>query len=82
MEYQDKVNAAFANDDRNVLIETSPSSQRIKQQIKQQRRKHLEDISTGEISPQQTVAYLAALNACARVRDHAGNIAEAISGEK
>lgn len=82
VEYQKKINAALVQDNRNVVIETDSLSQRIKNEIKQLRRRHLEQISTGQISPQLTVAFLAALNAYSRVRDHISNIAEAVSGEK
>ncbi len=44
--------------------------------------KLLDDLSSGEIPPLVSVAYLATLNAYARVRDHSQNIAEVISGEK
>ena len=50
--------------------------------LKAQRRKHLDDLSNGDIPPQVSVAYLAALNAYERVRDHSRNIAEVVSGEK
>ena len=75
-------NMALARDNRNVLTQTIATSERIKKEIKQLRRKHLNDLSTGNIPPQVSVAYLAALNAYSRVRDHSHNIAEAISGEK
>jgi phosphate:Na+ symporter len=81
-EYLAAVNAALAKDDRNVLVETNALSRRIRNEIKQLRRKHLDDLSSGTIPPLVNVAYLATLNAYARVRDHSQNIAEAVSGEK
>lgn len=80
--YLQDANTALARDNRNVLTQTIAASERIKKEIKQLRRKHLNDLSTGNIPPQVSVAYLAALNAYSRVRDHSHNIAEAISGEK
>ena len=80
--YLQDANTALARDNRNVLTQTIATSERIKKEIKQLRRKHLNDLSTGNIPPQVSVAYLAALNAYSRVRDHSHNIAEAISGEK
>ena len=81
-EYLARVNDALENDNQNIVVETDATSQRIKAHVKQLRRMHLQDISTGQISPQLTVAVLAALNAYMRVRDHISNIAEAICGEK
>ncbi|MDG2383050.1 MAG: Na/Pi cotransporter family protein [Pirellulaceae bacterium] len=82
MEYQAKINSALTQDNRNVVTETESLSNRIKEEVKQLRRRHLDQISSGEISPQLTVAFLAALNAYSRVRDHISNIAEAVCGEK
>ncbi len=81
-EYLAAINEALAKEDRNVLVKTDPMVRRIRDQIKQLRRKHLDDLSGGKIPPLVSVAYLAALNAYARVRDHSHNIAEAVSGEK
>ena len=81
-DYLAAINTAFARNDRHVLVNTDPMSKRIRNEIKQLRRKHLDDLSHGVISPPVSVAYLATLNAYARVRDHAFNIGEAISGEK
>lgn len=81
-EYLAAINTALAHGNRNVLVETSPTAKRIKNQIKQFRRTHLEELSGGSIAPLISVAYLAALNAYSRVLDHSQNIAESISGEK
>ncbi len=81
-EYLAAINEALAHNNRNVLVETSPAAKRIKNQIKQFRRTHLEELSGGSIAPLISVAYLAALNAYSRVLDHSQNIAESISGEK
>ncbi len=81
-EYLAAINEALSKDDRNVLVKTDPMVRRIRDQIKQLRRQHLDDLSGGTIPPLVCVAYLAALNAYARVRDHSHNIAEAVSGEK
>ncbi len=81
-EYLAAINETFAQENRFVLTETEPMSKRIRAEIKQLRRKHLDDLSHGTIAPPVSVAYLAALNAYARVRDHSENIAEVISGDK
>lgn len=82
VEYLQDLNSALAQGNRNVLTQTGVASERIRKQIKQLRRRHLDDLSSGSIPPQVSVAYLATLNAYSRVRDHSHNIAEAISGEK
>ena len=81
-EYLASINEALAQKNRNVLVKTSPISKRIKSEIKQLRRKHLDELSGGSTAPAISVAFLASLNAYARVLDHAVNIAESISGEK
>ncbi|MFV1964246.1 MAG: Na/Pi cotransporter family protein [Pirellulaceae bacterium] len=81
-EYLVAINEALVQNNRSVLTKTDPTSKRIRQEVKQLRRKHLDDISGGGIPPVVSVAFLATLNAYARVRDHSYNIAEAISGEK
>jgi len=81
-EYVAAVNESLVQSNRNVLTNTETVWKRIRNEIKQLRRKHLDDLSNGTIPPVVSVAYLAALNAFSRVRDHTHNIAEAISGEK
>jgi phosphate:Na+ symporter len=81
-EYISVINQALAKNDPEVVTKTEPMSKRIRGEIKQLRRKHLEELSKAELAPVIIIAYLAALNAYARVRDHGHNIAEAIAGEK
>jgi phosphate:Na+ symporter len=81
-EYLAVINEALRQGNRHVLTKTEPMAKRIRAEIKRLRRKHLDDLSGGAIAPPVSVAYLAALNAYARVRDHSHNIAEAVSGEK
>lgn len=79
--YVRMVNESLLKGNRHVVRDTDAISKRIKSDIKQLRRKHLEDLSSGTIPPQVSVAFLAALNAYARVRDHLENIAETIASE-
>ena len=81
-EYLAAINEALVQNNRNVLTRTEAMSGRVRSEIKQLRRKHLDDLSSGTTAPAVGVAHMAALNAYARVRDHSQNIAEAISGEK
>jgi phosphate:Na+ symporter len=82
LEHLASVNRALKVGNRNILVETAPVAKRIRTHIKQLRRKHLDDLSNGGVAPPVSVAFLASLNAYARVLDHAENIAEAVSGEK
>ncbi|MDA8745411.1 Na/Pi cotransporter family protein [Rubripirellula amarantea] len=82
LEHLSQINRALKQGNRNVLTETGANTRRIKSQIKQLRRSHLDELSSGAIAPLVSVAFLAALNAYSRVLDHAQNIAEAVSGEK
>ena len=81
-EYLNSIGVALAQSNHNILKQTSALADRIRKEVKKQRRKHLENLLNNKIPPQVSVAYLAALNAYSRVRDHTQNIAEAISGEK
>ena len=80
--YLADVNEALAKKNENIVAKTAPTAKRLREEIKNLRRKHMDDLSDGNIPPMVTVAYMAALNAFSRVRDHTHNIAEAISGEK
>jgi phosphate:Na+ symporter len=81
-EYVHSVNEALAQENQSVLVNTEAACARLRSEIKQLRRKHLEDLSGGVIPPVVSVAFLGSLNAYSRVRDHASNIAEAVSGVK
>lgn len=81
-EYLAEVNAALAQKNENIVAKSAPMAKRVREEIRTLRRKHMDEISDGKIPPVVTVAYMAALNAFSRVRDHTHNIAEAISGEK
>jgi len=81
LEYLKAVNAGLIKNNVHVVRDTDATSKRIKSEIKHLRKKHLEDLSSGDIPPQVSVAFLAALNAYARVRDHLETIAETIASE-
>lgn len=81
-EYFEAVKQGLLKNNVNVLIQTDPISKRVRSEIKMLRKKHLEELSTGAIPPVVSVAWLATLNAYARVRDHSQNVAEAVAGEK
>jgi phosphate:Na+ symporter len=81
-EYVSAINEALVQKNTSVITTSDSMAKRIKSEIKQLRRKHLENLSSGAIPPIVSVAYLATLNAYSRVKDHTQNIAEAVSGEK
>jgi len=81
-EYISQVNEGFAKQNRSALIKTEELAQRIRDNLKQLRKQHLDDLSNGDIPPVVSVAFLAALNAYSRVRDHIHTVAEIVSGEK
>ncbi len=81
-EYVAAIHEALVKQNRNVLTATGSADKRIRDEVKALRRKHLEELSAGPMVPVISVAFLAALNAYSRVRDHAQNIAESISPDK
>ena len=81
-EYLVAVHQAFDNRNRNVLSSTLATSKRIRNEIKALRRKHLEELSANSIPPVVSIAFMAALNAYARVRDHTHNIAETNTADR
>lgn len=78
-EYLVAVNEALDQENRNVLVKTDATHKRIRDEIKALRKQHLDDLSQNSVPPLVSVAYLATLNAYARVKDHTRNIAETIS---
>jgi len=80
--YLHRANIALRQENHNIFVEVAPVAKRIRSHIKQLRRHHLDDLSSGEIPPSVNIAMLASLNAYVRVLDHSENIAESISGEK
>ncbi|MGI9473801.1 MAG: Na/Pi cotransporter family protein [Rubripirellula sp.] len=81
-QYLKGINECLAQDKPSSITKTDAVSKRLRSEIKQLRRQHLQDLSSGEISPLVSVAYLATLNAYSRVRDHTENISEVFPGDK
>ncbi|MFV0443095.1 MAG: Na/Pi cotransporter family protein [Planctomycetaceae bacterium] len=81
-EYLRQVNLAFRNRNTSALRQVDDLGKQIRKVIKELRRDHLADLSETCLPPQVTVAFLNALNAYGRVRDHAQNVAEVVAGEK
>ena len=81
-EYVGSINEAMVQENRNILKKTETTAKRVRAEIKQLRKGHLDDLSAGTTAPVVSVAFLATLNAYSRVVDHTYNIAEIVSGEK
>lgn len=78
-DYLASINEGLRLKNRSVLMKTKEASKRIRADIKELRRQHLEILSNGDTPPLVSVAFLASLNAYSRVRDHAHDIAEVVS---
>lgn len=81
-EYVKAIHEALMTGDRNIEVATESAWKRIRANVKSLRRKHLDQLSNESMPPAMSVAFMAALNAYMRVRDHAQNIAEAIAAER
>ena len=81
-EYVASVHEGLSTDNPNVSTATDPAAKRIRDEVKSLRRKHLEALSADPMEPVVSVAFLAALNAYIRVRDHAQNVAETVAPDK
>ena len=81
-EYVSAVTQAYRDTNVNAAAGCVPLGKKIRQQVKEVRRNHLEDLTAESVQPQITVAFLNALNAFDRVRDHAQNILQVVTGEK
>jgi phosphate:Na+ symporter len=81
-DYLRRVDEANAQQNATILTRLQAPRKEIRAKVKQMRREHLEELATGTIPPPVGVAFMAALNAYSRVRDHAQNIAEAVAGVK
>jgi phosphate:Na+ symporter len=81
-EYLHMVNDASRTQNPAAILKSEASRKQIRRAIKEFRRQHLEDLSSAiSIAPQVGVAFMATLNAYARVCDHTQNIGDAIAGE-
>ena len=78
----ESVDTALRQENQAIMNPVDALNKRIRDRIKSMRRQHMETLSSVQIDPQISVAFLAALNAYSRVCDHVRNIAELISGEK
>ncbi|MCA9031063.1 MAG: Na/Pi cotransporter family protein, partial [Planctomycetaceae bacterium] len=80
--YVQTVGQAYRDQNENVLKTLDEPGNEIRKTIKRLRKDHLADLSSTQLAPQVTVAFLNTLNAYDRIRDHARNVAEVIAGDK
>ncbi len=80
-DYLNRVYAAHNQQDRDILTKLVIPKKNLRQTIKKSRQELLEELSNESIPPQVSIAFMGALNAYARVRDHSQNVAEAVAGE-
>ncbi len=80
-EYLRTVHKANEVQNRDIMARQAAPRKKIRAEVKRLRREHLEDLSSGGMPPQVSVAFMAALNAYSRVLEHSHNIAEAVSEE-
>jgi len=73
---------ATIRQDRAATAKLQAARKLVRTEIKRFRREHLDDLTTGTIAPQVGVAFLGALAAYGRIRDHCQNVAEAVSRDK
>jgi phosphate:Na+ symporter len=69
-------------DNKKVLREANKQSRVITHFVKEYRGKHLERVGTEHTSPLKSLIFTDMLNSYRRIKDHALNIAEALTGEK
>lgn len=81
-EYVKAIHEALITGDRNIEVASEAAWKRIRTHVKSLRRKHLDELSNESMPPALSVAFMAALNAYIRVRDHAQNVAETITVER
>jgi len=80
--YLEMISAAYENRQVEIITKANSQGDAVVHRMKQLRDEFLQKLSDHKIEPLVGVAYNAQLNAYRRVRDHALNIAETLSGEK
>ncbi|MBU2590593.1 MAG: Na/Pi cotransporter family protein [Nitrospinae bacterium] len=81
-DYISTINKAVKEDNKNILPEARNLAKIVTNTMKRYRSEHVARVEKGEASPLKSLIYTDMLNAYRRIKDHALNIAEALSGEK
>jgi len=80
--YIAKIDGYMKDENTDHLTWATAEGAAIAEMMKDTRRKHLERLQKEEVSPYFSLAYTDMLNFYRRMKDHALNIAEVVSGEK
>jgi phosphate:Na+ symporter len=80
--YVELVNDAVRGEQREVIAKARTQGDAITHLMKQYRSDHLDRVGSENASPFESLAITDMLNAYRRIKDHALNIAETVSGEK
>lgn len=76
------INGSVREDDIKILPKASSWGTNITRLMKEYRSNHLERVEAGQTSPLQSLIITDILNSYRRVKDHAFNIVEVLTGEK
>jgi phosphate:Na+ symporter len=76
------INEGVTTSNINVISKARTQGDAVTHLMKQYRSNHLERVGTESTSPMESLAITDILNAYRRIKDHALNIAEVVSGEK
>ena len=82
MEYLTLINEGVKTEAAEVVSKARSQGENISHLMKQYRSNHLERVGTEHTSPLESLTITDILNAYRRIKDHALNIAEVLSGEK
>ena len=80
--YINFINESVEKSDTEILRKANTQGAAITHFVKEYRRKHLERIGTEHTSPLKSLIFTDILNSYRRIKDHALNIAETLTGEK
>jgi len=80
--YVNFITDSVKEDNTGILREANKQSRAITHFMKEYRGKHLERVGTEHTSPLKSLIFTDMLNSYRRIKDHALNIAEALTGEK
>jgi phosphate:Na+ symporter len=82
LDYLRNVNNAVRDDDLRAATRLTAVSGEITRIMKQFRKAHLTRVDEDKVSPLSSLVYTDMINSYRRIKDHALNIAEVLSGEK
>lgn len=81
-DYISMINQGVEGENKDVLPEAQTQGRRITALMKKYRSLHLDRVESGVSAPLKSLIYIDMLSAYRRIKDHALNIAEVLTGEK